>query len=38
MRENGKRRIVRLKDIADKTGYSINTISHALRGMNDISD
>lgn len=38
MRENGKRRIVRLKDIADKTGYSINTISHALRGMNDISE
>ncbi len=38
MRGNGKRQTVRLKDIANKTGYSINTISHALRGMNDIGE
>ncbi len=28
---------VTLKDIAAKTGYSINTVSHALRGIGDIS-
>ena len=30
-------RRVKLQDIAAKTGYSINTVSHALRGMPDIS-
>ena len=29
---------VTLADIAKKTGYSINTVSHALRNMSDISD
>lgn len=26
------------KDIAKRTGFSVNTVSHALRGMSDISD
>lgn len=30
-------RRVTLQDIAKETGYSINTVSHALRGMKDIS-
>ena len=29
---------IRLKDIADATGYSVNTISHALRDEPDISE
>jgi LacI family transcriptional regulator len=37
MAANGKRRTT-LKDIAAKTGYSINTISHALRDLPDISE
>ena len=28
----------RLKDIADKTGFSVNTVSHALRDAPDISE
>ena len=27
----------RLKDIADATGFSVNTVSHALRDKPDIS-
>ena len=33
--KNGKR--VTLQDIASQTGYSVNTVSRALRGMRDIS-
>ncbi len=29
---------VRLRDIAEATGYSVNTVSHALRDMPDISE
>ena len=29
---------VRLRDIAEATGYSVNTVSHALRDLPDISD
>ncbi len=29
---------VTLKDIANKTGYTINTVSHALKDMGDISE
>lgn len=29
---------IRLADIAERTGYSINTVSHALRDMPDISE
>ena len=29
---------VTLSDISKKTGYSINTVSHALRGKKDISE
>jgi len=29
---------IRLADIAERTGYSINTVSHALRDMSDISE
>lgn len=28
---------IRLKEIAEATGYSINTVSHALRDESDIS-
>ncbi len=28
---------VTLKDIAEKTGFTINTVSHALKDMNDVS-
>ena len=28
----------RLKDIADATGFSVNTVSHALRDEPDISE
>lgn len=28
---------VTLKDVAELTGYSINTVSHALRGLDDVS-
>ena len=31
------KRTVTLKDLAEKTGYSINTISRALRGKDDIA-
>ena len=31
-------RRVTLQDIAAQTGYSINTVSRALRGMSDISE
>ena len=31
------RQNVTLKDIAEKTGYSVNTVSRALRGKDDIS-
>ena len=30
--------LVTLKDIAKKTGFSVNTVSRALRGMEDISE
>lgn len=33
----GQNRRVTLQDIAEETGYSINTVSHALRGLKDIS-
>lgn len=38
--ENVKRqkRTVTLKDLAEKTGYSINTVSRALRGKDDIAE
>ena len=29
---------VRLKDIAEATGFSVNTVSHALRDAPDISE
>lgn len=32
------RKGVTLKDIATKTGYSINTVSHAIRGIDDIAE
>lgn len=32
------RKIIRLKDIAEATGYSINTVSRALRDKSDISE
>ena len=32
-----KRKIVTLRDIAAKTGYTVNTVSHALTGKTDIS-
>lgn len=37
MRKKAKRGIT-LKDIAARTGYSINTVSRALRGKDDISE
>lgn len=33
-----QKRTVTLKDIAEKTGYSANTVSRALRGKDDISE
>lgn len=33
-----RKQAVRLKDIAEKTGYSINTVSRALRGKDDIAE
>ena len=33
----GKNKTVTLRDIAEKTGYSINTVSHALKNKTDIS-
>lgn len=33
-----QKRTVTLKDLAGKTGYSINTVSRALRGKDDISE
>lgn len=33
-----QKRTVTLKDLAEKTGYSINTVSRALRGKDDISE
>lgn len=32
------KRTVTLKDLAEKTGYSINTVSRALRGKDDIAE
>ncbi len=37
MQKNGKKRAVTLKDISEATGYSINTISHALWNKPDIA-
>ncbi len=37
-RRKGLHKQVRLKDIANRTGYSINTVSHALRGIDDIGE
>lgn len=37
MKRQAKRGVT-LKDLAEKTGYSVNTISRALRGKDDISD
>ena len=37
MRQATGGRRVTLQDIARETGYSVNTVSHALRGMQDIS-
>ena len=37
MRQTVTGRRVTLQDIARETGYSVNTVSHALRGMQDIS-
>lgn len=34
---NGRKKMVRMKDIAEMVGVSINTVSHALRGKPDIS-
>ena len=34
--ENYIKRKVILKDIAIKTGYSINTVSHALKDKDDV--
>ena len=36
-KRKGKNMKVRLKDIAEATGFSVNTVSHALRDMPDIS-
>lgn len=33
-----EKRRATLKDIAERTGFSINTVSHALRGLPDISE
>lgn len=38
MARNGDNKRVTLYDIAVKTGYSVNTVSRALRGMSDISE
>ncbi len=35
---NMKKNVVTLKDIAERTGLSVNTISRALRDMDDISE
>lgn len=35
---SAEKKSITLKDIAAKTGYSINTVSHALQGKSDISD
>ena len=37
-KRKGLHKQVRLKDIANRTGYSINTVSHALRGIDDIGE
>jgi LacI family transcriptional regulator len=37
-RMNNQPRRITLKDIAEKTGYSINTVSRALSGKKDIAD
>ena len=37
MNQSTPGRRVTLQDIADRTGYSVNTVSHALRNMPDIS-
>jgi LacI family transcriptional regulator len=38
MRQRRKMKKVLLSDIAKRTGYSVNTVSHALRDMPDISE
>ena len=38
MKRQIQKRTVTLKDIAEKTGYSVNTVSRALRGKDDISE
>ena len=37
MRNTAPHKRITLKDIADKTGYSVTAVSHALRDMSDIS-
>lgn len=37
MKNTETRKRITLKDIADKTGYSVSAVSHALRDMPDIS-
>jgi LacI family transcriptional regulator len=36
--KNNYRKIITLKDVAQKTGFSINTVSRTLRGKDDISE
>ncbi|MGN0987249.1 MAG: LacI family DNA-binding transcriptional regulator [Otoolea sp.] len=38
MRRQPKKHSVTLKDLAEKTGYSVNTVSRALRGKDDIAE
>lgn len=38
MKNQIQKRTVTLKDVAEKTGYSVNTVSRALRGKDDISE
>jgi len=37
VKERSNDRRVTMQDIARETGYSVNTVSHALRGLSDIS-
>lgn len=36
--KSGKARRVTMKDIAEATGYTVNTVSHALKDLRDISE
>jgi LacI family transcriptional regulator len=38
MKKKRKKQVVTLKDIAAATGYSVNTVSRALRGKDDIAE